>query len=356
MTNQNVVDAAERYLSRQPHCESDEDGNPLYTRNQMLRAFCAGEIAIIDQPSPGTRTITGETARGADRHLSPPSHDAAAWRTVTNDGTLTHFTESAEVALQWELSGFEVIPFYRTTPPPSSQVLGGDDLRKRVMFAIFDPGAAEGFKGDRDLTTWQTDAVMKVLSEMPNSAGSQIPDSAEVRHGARVDDRTLPGGAGSPKEHVRAFYGELLVALSRLAGNRQSDGTSSTVSREDRETIINGCHDLMIAARQAPPNQLIGPQCCMCGKKNLSTAEGDGGTECELADGRWVCSAECWDRAVSPAEHVMVPDVRALAVEIVDGVRGYTYEFSSHPSAHAADYDLIEDKLRAVLNLTKREN
>ena len=39
-------------------------------------------------------------------------------------------------------------------------------------------------------------------------------------------------------------------------------------------------------------------QCCMCGKTGLSTAE-DGGPECELHDGRWVCSSECWDTAVS---------------------------------------------------------
>ncbi|KDR87695.1 hypothetical protein L905_19035 [Agrobacterium sp. TS43] len=44
----------------------------------------------------------------------------------------------------------------------------------------------------------------------------------------------------------------------------------------------------------------------MCGKKGLSTTEGDGGTECELSDGRWVCSAECWDRAVEPAPSVAV--------------------------------------------------
>ena len=37
-------------------------------------------------------------------------------------------------------------------------------------------------------------------------------------------------------------------------------------------------------------------QCCMCGKTGLSTAE-DGGPECELHDGRWVCSSDCWDRA-----------------------------------------------------------
>lgn len=40
------------------------------------------------------------------------------------------------------------------------------------------------------------------------------------------------------------------------------------------------------------------PQCCMCGKKNLSTEE-DGGPECELSDGRWVCSSACWHKAAS---------------------------------------------------------
>jgi hypothetical protein len=38
-------------------------------------------------------------------------------------------------------------------------------------------------------------------------------------------------------------------------------------------------------------------QCCMCGKKGLSTEE-DGGPECELADGRWVCSSDCYDVAL----------------------------------------------------------
>ncbi len=87
MTNQNVMEAAERYLSRQPHCESDEDGNPLYTRNQMLRAFWAGEIAIIDKPSPGDRTITGETARGEACDLSPLHIEPLFWyRPVGEDG------------------------------------------------------------------------------------------------------------------------------------------------------------------------------------------------------------------------------------------------------------------------------
>lgn len=53
------------------------------------------------------------------------------------------------------------------------------------------------------------------------------------------------------------------------------------------------------------------PQCCMCGKKDLSTVEGDGGMECELDDGRWTCSYECWeiateDKTKSPSAVVSV--------------------------------------------------
>lgn len=37
------------------------------------------------------------------------------------------------------------------------------DLRKVIAQAIYDPGATEGYKGDRSLTDWQTDAVMRVI-------------------------------------------------------------------------------------------------------------------------------------------------------------------------------------------------
>jgi hypothetical protein len=56
-----------------------------------------------------------------------------------------------------------------------------ENLRGRIMRAIFDPGATEGFKGDRDLTTWQTDAVMRVLAE---------PDEYRcAKCGAAADER-----------------------------------------------------------------------------------------------------------------------------------------------------------------------
>lgn len=45
--------------------------------------------------------------------------------------------------------------------------LDGDELRRRIAAAIFDPGNhGEGYKGDRTLTEWQTDAVMRVVQPL----------------------------------------------------------------------------------------------------------------------------------------------------------------------------------------------
>ncbi|MDR6431064.1 hypothetical protein [Brucella pseudogrignonensis] len=46
---------------------------------------------------------------------------------------------------------------------------------------------------------------------------------------------------------------DLTKALSRLAGNRHSDGVSSIVSADDRNIIINGCYDMMVALNEPSP-------------------------------------------------------------------------------------------------------
>jgi hypothetical protein len=56
-------------------------------------------------------------------------------------------------------------------------------------------------------------------------------------------------------------------------------------------------------------------QCCMCGKKGLSTEE-DGGPECELSDGRWVCSEDCWNDALEP-DAIAAYRIAALTAELV---------------------------------------
>lgn len=40
-----------------------------------------------------------------------------------------------------------------------------EKTRKAIGAAIFDPGATEGLKGDRTLTEWQVDAVVRALSQ-----------------------------------------------------------------------------------------------------------------------------------------------------------------------------------------------
>lgn len=66
----------------------------------------------------------------------------------------------------------------------------------------------------------------------------------------------------------------------------------------------------------------VSPQCCMCGKTGLSTAD-DGGPECELSDGRWVCSSDCWETAslivgAAPVSAVDVSETaEAVAARII---------------------------------------
>lgn len=48
-------------------------------------------------------------------------------------------------------------------PSRPSDAVAAKDFRLRVRRAIFDPSRTEGHKGDRDLTAWQTDAVMRAI-------------------------------------------------------------------------------------------------------------------------------------------------------------------------------------------------
>lgn len=85
-------------------------------------------------------------------------------------------------------------------------------------------------------------------------------------------------------------------------------------------------------------------QCCMCGKTGLSTVEGDGGPECQLSDGRWTSSQDCWEHAVDPTptsdDQVEAAIETALRAAYA---RGYEWR-GENPSAEsnlpkaAADY------------------
>lgn len=105
--------------------------------------------------------------------------------------------------------------------------------------------------------------------------------------------------------HVTDEMVDLIREAVRFAVQAAGDGFcaaesflfnySTASGDEDWETLA----DRVSAALRAAP--AAEPQCCMCGKTGLSTVEGDGGSECQLSDGRWTCSFECWERATERA-------------------------------------------------------
>lgn len=90
------------------------------------------------------------------------------------------------------------------------------------------------------------------------------------------------------------------------------------------ETMDKLLHALDGALSAAVPDPQTPAQCCMCGRVGLSTAE-DGGPECELTDGRWVCSGECWDNA-SALAGTPVPQIatlQAVNARLVEALQWY---------------------------------
>lgn len=68
--------------------------------------------------------------------------------------------------------------------------------------------------------------------------------------------------------------------------------------------------------KAALSGELVPVQCCMCGKTELSIKEGDSGQECQLDDGRWTCSRECWDQASDSRLAVALAYQQALTVAV----------------------------------------
>lgn len=72
----------------------------------------------------------------------------------------------------------------------------GDDVRAALGRAISDPGATEGFKGDRSLTEWQVDAAIRALAVLrPAPSADEI-----VERCAKVAENWA-GGCG-PGKHI----------------------------------------------------------------------------------------------------------------------------------------------------------
>jgi hypothetical protein len=120
----------------------------------MLHIFNGGQLRAVS--TPAADTLTNLLANAKARLAAMTEEESKAMWQAQKQSMVRAMTTGCEHGVL----DFEDCPQCRNPAPPVDHV----ELRKRVMRAIFDPGATEGFKGDRNLTTWQTDAVMRVMA------------------------------------------------------------------------------------------------------------------------------------------------------------------------------------------------
>ncbi len=93
-------------------------------------------------------------------------------------------------------------------------------IRAKVAQAIFDPGATEGYKGDRSLTDWQVDAVMRALITTPPP-----PDAMAERVAALVEaaKRLLDRDQINTCQHENTHRGGYLWEICDDCGRKWAD-------------------------------------------------------------------------------------------------------------------------------------
>ncbi len=232
----------------------------------------------------------------------------------------------------------------------SAFVVGIEEAAREISALALLPGELVGWQlVPKELTTEMREALMMIRQQL----GSTLMDNADEIYSAFLS--WAPKSSASPaplpvavkeleweEPRQTAHYPEwrahnLTVGFKALIDTHEPIcfgkfplRINDTMVKEKFSTVEaakayaqskyeEAVHDIIRSALSSPAS----PQCCMCGKKGLSTVEGDGGPECELSDGRWVCSAECWDKAVelTPASDIAAlreenERLRAIALDI----------------------------------------
>lgn len=196
-----ILTLPERYS-----CEADAKTVARFTDEIRSRLDRLDEWAGREKTTPPAEdNVVGDTKR-------PYRIDPAlpAWDVVPNAERIIAALPDGQRAI--------IAARLMPTSSPSDLVVWEQEAIAKLLWERFSPDhesewpsahAAEYRLAAKEIVNL---VELAAATEMPNSAGSQNPDSAEVRHGARADDRTLPGGAGSTKDHVAATDNEFRLA------------------------------------------------------------------------------------------------------------------------------------------------
>ncbi len=175
------------------------------------------------------------------------------------------------------------------TPADAKAALQGM-IDKAVAEALSAPAPDGGFP--------QENKGKMVLTKAPSGRSStgSVGDAEPVAWAEIYDGRFATVSLTQSPHHTIPLYAHPSDAESLLAevARHRHDLKMWQATAKDRLHRAEKAEAERDAAL-ARVNELEG-QCCMCGKKGISTAE-DGGPECQLSDGRWTCSRDCYERA-----------------------------------------------------------
>ncbi len=214
------------------------------------------------------------------------------------------------------------------------------DLKTRVdLFAALMIGA-----GYAEFANVSRKMVLEIMAALPAVAASQPADPV-----TNADSRQRVGVKPDAAE-ILAKEMQAIVAVDRWKGRDLSAAPPEKwhhLRAETRKFWIDTAARILAAI-----DVQTAPQCCMCGKRGLSTAE-DGGPECELHDGRWTCSRKCYDAACSlmaPPLDVQ-PDPRDAQIAAL--VEAAEAAISKYESGTGSDWKPWFDLLRAAIAAAK---
>ena len=186
---------------------------------------------------------------------------------------------------------------------------------------------------------------------------------------ARVRHSRDTGGPYAWQPDLSSAYLDLYDEVKRLRAERddwmsaRNDAVRARMTAEAERDALAHMLDLSKRTTEAVIDRAekaeaerdrLRTQCCMCGKTGLSTIE-DGGPECELDDGRWVCSVDCYDLAV--LNHLVAEAerdrLRAALNEIATAASGIAHDLQIGPDDEGRDIHemalAIRDDARAAL-------